>query len=406
MSFLDKDLKFPQPMRANIAFDRVLPFNLVGSLEFLYSKTLNQLFFINRNITPTGAKDKFGRVMYGTMALTGVPSANRPPLVTANGGPARFSSAIDVENQNKDYAYNFTTQLRKRYSAGWEALVAYNYGRAYDIQSFSSSTHISNWQFGRTLFTAQEVPGETQISLFDQPHKLTAFVTKTMGWGRLIKSSWASGLATDVTVSYVGVSGAPHDYVYTGAGGRGDLNADANNANDLIYIPTDVNDVTQIRWGANVVPAVGDTLTAALQAAAFNQFIDDNECLRKQRGQIMKRNSCRLPFSNQFDLSIRQNIPLVSSEQRVSVQLDIFNFGNLLKKTWGQQPISPLSGNSNVPLLTHTAESSVDPTVGVPTVQFNYRPLDPTKSGTIEAYQLGNFVGNYWRAQLSARVSF
>ena len=406
VSFLDKGLKFPQPMRANIAFDRVLPFNLVGSFEVLYSKTRNQLFFVNRNIVPTGVVDKFGRTMYGTLQTSGVPLTNRPTAVTAAGGPARFSSAIDVENQNKDYAYNLTWQLRKRYANGWEALIAYNYGRAYDVQSFTSSTHISNWQFGRTLFGPQEVPGEPTVSLFDQPHKISGFVTKTVGWGKLIKSSWASSLATDITVSYIGVSGAPHDYVYTGSGGRGDMNADANNANDLIYIPTDVNDVNQIKWGANVVPAVGDTLTAAMQAAAFNQFIESNSCLSSQRGKIMQRNSCRLPFSNTFDVSFRQNIPLVSSDQRVSIQLDIFNFGNMLNKNWGQQPISPLSGNSNVPLLTHTASSTIDPATSVPTVQFNYRPLDPTKSGTINAYQLGNFVGNYWRAQLSARVSF
>jgi hypothetical protein len=147
VSFLDKSLKFPQPVRANLAFDRVLPGNLVGTVEALYSRTLNQLFFVNRNLADPRATDKYGRVMYGVISATGTATTDRPALVLANGGTARFSTAIDVENQNKDYAYNLTAQLRKRYSNGWEALVAYNYGRAYDVQSFTSSTHISNWSF-------------------------------------------------------------------------------------------------------------------------------------------------------------------------------------------------------------------------------------------------------------------
>ncbi|MEO8193374.1 MAG: TonB-dependent receptor [Gemmatimonadales bacterium] len=405
VSFLDKGLKFPQPMRANLAYDRVLPFNMVATVEGLYSKTLNQLFFVNRNLAAPTGKDKFGRTVYGAFLTSGVSVPTRPALVVANGGTSRFSTAIDVENQNKDYAYNVTGQLRKRYSNGWEALVAYNYGRAYDVQSFTSSTHISNWQFGRTLYTAQEVTGDPARSLFDQPHKISGFVTKTLGWGRLIESSWASGLATDITLAFVGNSNAPHDYIYGGSSGRGDLNADGVQGNDLIYVPNNVNDASEIRF-APLAIAVGDTLSATNQAAAFDQLIEGNDCLRNSRGKILQRNSCRLPFSSNLDLTIRQNIPLVSSEQRVTLQLDIFNFGNLLNKEWGQQKVSPYSGNSNVPLLTHTAMSATDPAVAVPTVTFNYRTLDQTKTGTLREYQVGNFVSNYWRMQLSARVSF
>jgi hypothetical protein len=347
--------------------------------------------------------------MYGVISgasgsANGTAATDRPASVLANGGTSRFSTAIDVENQNKDYAYNLTAQLRKRYSNGWEALVAYNYGHAYDVQSFTSSTHISNWSFGRTVGgVAQESP-ETAPSLFDQPHKISAFITKTLGWGRFINSGWAEGLGTDVTLSYQGVSGSTHDYVYAGSSGRGDLNADGIVGNDLLYVPTNVNDVNEIRF-ANVTVA-GEVLTAADQATKFEELISKSPCLSSSRGKIMGRDSCRLPFSHNIDLTVRQNIPLVSSAQRVTLQLDIFNFGNLLNKKWGQQQVSPYSSFNNIPLLTHTASSTSDPATAVQTFTFNYRTLDPTKSGTITPYQVGNFVANYWRMQLSARVSF
>jgi hypothetical protein len=402
VSFLDKGLKFPQPMRANLAFDRVLPFNMVGTIEALYSKTLNQFFFVNKNLAGPQGKDKFGRVTYGTIAATGISTAIRPPAVIAAGGTARFTTAIETSNQNKDYAYNLTGQLRKRYSNNWEAAVAYSYGHAYDVQSFTSSTHISNWQFGRTLSARQE-DAFTGVSLFDQPHKFVANGTRTFNWGRESWGSWARGLATDLTVAYAGVSGSSHDYIYGGAGGRGDLNADGVQGNDLIYIPKDVNNQDEIRF-ANLTVA-GVVLTPAQQAAAFDALILATPCLREHRGEILVRNSCRLPFSHNIDVSLRQNVPLLS-EQRLSLQLDIFNFGNVLNKKWGQQRVSPLSGNANIPLLTHTASSSADITTAVPIVQYNFTTLDPAKSGFPEPYQVGNFTSNYWRMQLSARYTF
>ena len=69
--------------------------------------------------------------------------------------------------------------------------------------------------------------------------------------------------------------------------------------------------------------------------------------------------------------------------------------------------MSPYSGFNNVPLLTHTASSTNDPATAVQTFTFNYRTLDPAPAtGTITPYRVGNFVGNYWRMQLAARVSF
>ena len=88
------------------------------------------------------------------------------------------------------------------------------------------------------------------------------------------------------------------------------------------------------------------------------------------------------------------------------MQLDIFNFGNLLNEDWGQQKVNPISTFNNISLLTHTANSTADVTTAVPTVNFNYRTFDQAKTGKIIPYQVGNFTGNYWRMQLSARVSF
>lgn len=387
VNFLAKDLKFPQPMRLSLAYDRQLPWDLVGTIEGLYSRTLNQLFFVSKNVEPPQAGTaQGGRVLYATSVTPGSGNISRivPPAVIANGGTARFSTAIDLQNQSKDYAYSLTAQLKKRYSNNWEAQVAYTYSAARDVQSFSSSTAISNWQFGRTLSGAQE-EAFTGISLFDQPHKLMAAGTYTLNWAR--------GFATDFSLFYQGTSGSPHDYIYSGSGGTsGDLNGDGSNANDLIYVPRSATDATEIQFRD-----ITNGQSAASQAAQFEEFINSSDCLSKNRGQIIERNSCRLPFLNQFDVAIRQNLPEIGG-QRLAVQLDVFNFGNLLNDKWGVQKISPLSSNSNVPLLRHVGYSSADPSTAVPIVQFS-----PPAGGE---YVNGNFVNNFWRTQISVRLSF
>jgi hypothetical protein len=267
------------------------------------------------------------------------------------------------------------------------------------VQSFTSSTHISNWQFGRTVAGAQEDPA-LGISLFDQPHKVVGYATYTL--------NWLKRLSTDVTLSYQGVSGPAHDYIYaSGSTGLGDLNADGFQGNDLLYVPTSATDPTQIQFRtATFTNAQGQriSVSAADQAAAFQRLIDSSECLASQRGQIMTRNSCRQPFFNQFDLNLRQSLPEFAG-QRISIQLDVFNFGNLLNKEWGQQLVTPQSGNSNVPLVTHVGQSSADARTAVPIVTYN--PFTFETSGTTpNEYQAGNFAGNFWRMQLSLRLSF
>ncbi|MGQ0767295.1 MAG: TonB-dependent receptor [Gemmatimonadota bacterium] len=394
VNLIQKDLKFPQPFRTTLAYDRQLPWDLVATIEGLYSRTLNQLFFSNINLAGTRGTDKFGRVLFAdTIRTTGVSVPVVPDGVRTNGGTTVFSTAIDLGNQNKDYAWNVTALVRKRYSNNWEGQVAYTYGKAQDVASFSSSTHISNWQFGRTLASNQFDPS-LAVSLFEQKHKLAAGATYTL--------NWLGKLSTDFTLSYIGVSGPPHDYIYNaGASGTGDLNGDGRQGNDLIYVPRSATDPTEIQF-RDINQTVGGVtsvrISAAQQAANFDQFIDNSPCLSKYRGRIMPRNACNLPFSHGIDASIRQNINYFGT-QRASIQVDIFNLGNLINPNAGKILVSPRSGNSNIPLVTHAGQSSADPRVAVPIVQF-----DNIQNNA--EYTPGAFVSNFWRTQLSFRLAF
>jgi outer membrane receptor protein involved in Fe transport len=384
VNFLAKDLKYPQPLRFSLAYDRRIGENVVATVEGLYGRTLNQLFMVNLNLNQPRGVDPHGRVLFGdTILTTGAARPSIPAKIIANGGTTRFSTAFDMINQSNDYFYNLTFKLERRYSDNWQGVVAYTFGHAYDVQSFSSSTAVSNWRFGRTLSTDQ-FKADRGTSNFDQPHNIMAQGTYTFHW-------WKNKVSTDVTLFYRGNSGSPHDYVYNGAGGAGDLNADGAQGNDLFYVPTNALDATQIRFNAS------GTITAAQQAQALEDFINSSECLKSQRGQIMKRNSCRNPWQEQMDLTVRQSLPEFIGGQRGSFMFQIYNVMNLINDEWGKQKQTDGSFNSNVPLLTHVGMSSIDPKTAVPIFTHNVNQ---------RTYIKNNGVFDNYRFQAGFRYSW
>ena len=53
----DPNFKFPQTWRTNIGLDRRLPGGLVGTVEYIYNRDLNDPFYINANLP--GAQSQF-----------------------------------------------------------------------------------------------------------------------------------------------------------------------------------------------------------------------------------------------------------------------------------------------------------------------------------------------------------
>ena len=382
--FMASDLKYPQPLRFSLAFDRRVGADYVFTLEGLYGRTLNQLFMVNLNLNQARGVDPHGRVLFGdTILTTGAARASIPANILANGGTSRFAAGYDMRNQNKDFFYNVTAQVQRRYSEHWQGLLAYTYGHAYDVQSFTSSTASSNWRFGRTLSSDQN-NADRATSLFDQPQNVIAQGTYTIDW-------WKKRVSTDITVFYHGNSGSPHDYVYNGSSGAGDLNADGAQGNDLLYIPTSAFNTAEIQFRTS------GTVTVAQQQQAFEDFINSSPCLKGARGTILKRNSCRTPWQDELNMTIRQSLPEFLGGQRGTFIFQIYNVPNLLNEEWGKTKQTDGTTNANVPLLTHVGMSSIDPKVAVPIFTHNI---------TQKTYIKGNGAGDNYQFQAGFRYSW
>jgi hypothetical protein len=119
----------------------------------------------------------------------------------------------------------------------------------------------------------------------------------------------------------------------------------------------------------------------------------------------MERNSCRSPSQNRFDLSIRQAIPTIGG-QALSLQLDVFNFLNLIDSHWGQiklPTLSPVFNNQSA--LIQTGRNPGPLSQSIPTFTFDSRLYDATTLNPKPFASRSTLSSNY-QVQLTLRYAF
>jgi hypothetical protein len=225
-------------------------------------------------------------------------------------------------------------------------MASYTWSRVRDAQTplRVNTRGIDNWALHAVSGYHEDMtPG---ISLNDVPHRVVVAGTWRAPWRK-----WS----TELSLLYVGESGSPFTYRAGGAGGRGDLNADGA-LNDPVYVPRSALDPAEIVFsGASAEPGADNSPAAqaarvASQQVAFERFIQGTPCLRRQRGRILARNSCREPWAQTTAASVRQSVPIAN--RIVELQLDVFNVLNLIQRGWGHR------GLANSVLLEHVAETT------------------------------------------------
>jgi len=323
---------------------------------------VNNLFYQNIALVDTGvgARGVDGRFLYGTQ-----PQRANLRVPTRN-------TVLDVTNQSRDYAYNLTAGLTRRFQGRFGGSAFYTFTRARDVQNLTSSTAFSQYRFGRQYAGRQD---ELNLapSIFETPHRVVATGTYTLP------------TRTNLSFIYTGQSGQAYTFVSSG-----DLNGDGVTLNDPVYIPTGPEDprapqFVDVRRGTTVVTPAAD------QEAAFYRFLEGEECLRGQRGRIVGRNSCRAPFTNRLDVALEQQLPSFRG-QHLTLRADAINFLNLLNNQWGLVR----TVDSPRELYTQTGVTGNDLRTGVPLANFSptFRRDNP------------DVLGSNYQFQFSVRYSF
>jgi len=364
LALTDPNFKFPQVWRSNIAVDQRLPWGMTGTAEFLYTKDVNGVAYLNANLKAPQS------------TFTG---ADMRPRWTSRQIYSAVSDATVLTNQGIGYSWNFSATLEKPFSHGFYGKVGYAYGVSKNTVDPGS---VANGSWGSAAQYADPNNPALGYSANSVGHRV---------FGALTYSRDFFGIgATSIGVYFNGNANGNGSYVFSG-----DMNGDGVTGNDLIYIPRNIGEMNFV---SNTVTG-GPTFTPAQQAAAWDAFIQQDEYLSAHRGQYAKRNAVFLPMVWRADLSFSQDIRrnIAGRPNRLQVRLDILNLGNLINKNWGVSQ----SFVTTQPLITTTPT-----TAGVP----QYRLATVGSGGAAQlistSFKQNVNTSDVWRLQLGVRYLF
>jgi len=305
LALTDPNFKFPQLWRSNIAVDQRLPWGLTGTAEFLYSKDVNGIAYINANLP-------------APQTVFGGPDFR--PRWTSNRIYSAVSNAVVLTNEGKGYSWNLSFSVEQAFRSGLFAKLGYSYGvskNTVDAGSIASGSWTGN---AISLDPNNPVAGYSQFSPGPRIFGAVAYTHDFFG-----------GSPTSVSVYFDGRSAGTGSYVFSG-----DMNGDGAIGNDLIYVPRNTSEMNFVSDTVGKCPAC-TVYTPAQQATAWDAFINQDPYLRTRRGAYAERNAVFLPMVYRADMSISQDVgrSIGGRPNRVQIRLDILNVTNLLDHNWG-----------------------------------------------------------------------
>lgn len=323
LAFTDPDFKFPQIWRSNIAVDQKLIFDLVGTVEFIYNKDVNGIYYINANLDAPNSKfsgpDQRPRWVSD-------PNDPQPNRINNN-----ITSAIVLKNQNEGYSYNISAALEKPWSDNWYAKVAYSYGiskNTVDPGSIAFGSWNNNPHSGDPNNPGVAFSGNTL------GNRIFAALSYRFGSANYTGSIFG---ATTVSAFWEGAAAQgvdPFFYPYrrTSYTFSGDLNGDGGTSNDLIYIPADKSEMRFEEFTSG-----GVTYTVQMQEDAWEAFILQDDYLKNNRGKYAERGAIELPMVFRADVSLIQDLyfDFLNRKNTFQLRLDFINVGNLINNKWG-----------------------------------------------------------------------
>ncbi|PKL84104.1 MAG: TonB-dependent receptor [Ignavibacteriae bacterium HGW-Ignavibacteriae-3] len=372
LALTDKDFKFPQVWRTNLAIDQKLPLDFFGTAEFIYNKDVNGVYYINANLP--AAQSAFKGFV-----------DNRPRF-TSNRINSAVSNAIVMKNQDIGYSWNLAFTLERPFANGFLAKAAYSYGESKNtvdpgsiaFGSWNNNQHNGDPNNPGVAFSSNS-PGSRVFAML-------SYRKEYFNFG-----------ATTISLFWEGRTNGNASYIFSG-----DLNGDGGTSNDLIYIHRNKTEMNFQQYTGTT----GRVYTAADQAAAWDAYIQQDEYLKENRGKYAERGAVFLPMVYRMDLSIVQEVftNLMDKRNTLQFRADILNFGNLLNSDWGvgQRLVSSSFGNSS-PLIVPSS-SQGGPVDASGKAQYRMREVNGKLMN--KSLEQTAFESDVWRIQFSVRYMF
>ncbi|HMR85060.1 MAG TPA: hypothetical protein PKE30_18065, partial [Niabella sp.] len=133
------------------------------------------------------------------------------------------------------------------------------------------------------------------------------------------------------------------------------------------------------------------TYTPVQQADAFWAFIENDKNLRNRKGQYVDRYDALLPWVNQLDFRLLQDIAPTIGNKKHTLQLsvDIRNVLNMLNSGWGNRYTYNYGGFSDQGIL------------GISSGKYTFNP-----TGSETVYSKYYNLASTWNMQIGIRYIF
>ena len=284
INMIDPSYRYPNVARGNIAYDRSLGIlGLIGSAEYVWSKTLDDIKYQNLNDIPNGTLPD-GRYIY---------TKYDPNIV----------DALYLTNATSGSTNTITFSVQRPFKRGFFLSGSYLHNSAKSISDAPAFVALTSWRDQYVTKDVNDPPLATSIYQVGDRVQLTATVPVPL----------FKGLTSAASVYYNGQTGQPYTLVF-----NRDANNDQGTFNDIAFLPSDPSQVVV----ANGTYAQLDAYLNAESAAQGN------------RGIVPLRNTGVSPWTNDLDFRYAVKIP-TGGRTRVDLTLDIFNVLNMLNNSWG-----------------------------------------------------------------------
>lgn len=365
---IDPNIQQPTVLRANIGFSAGLNFAESGffsnwnlNLDYIYSKYRNPLGVVDLIQAPDLTKGLSGFTVDGRPIYSALDPSN--PFCTASlagtgGAPPVWqglsSACFRLENsaggaildsRGREIRPGRDDEIQLTNTGGYESHIAsillsktfdggvftdagsvdFSFGYAYtdaqDRRNLYNSTATSN--LDRSAFFDLQNP-EASRGFYGSRHNLTSRLS--------FREEFFDDLDTRLGLTFVARSGRPYSLTFSGGGVLAD--SSSGNDNQLLYIPTGVND-------PNIVGSSSNPATAQAQVQALVDFLGTIDCDNGYEGRTIARNTCSNDWYFDLDLSISQEIPgpgrFFGRNDKFRLFATVDNFLNLLDNSWNVQ---------------------------------------------------------------------
>lgn len=329
LAVTDKNFKFPQVFRSNLAVAHNLAKGWIVEGEVLYTKDLNAIYHANVNLpnSTTKAIGADNRPIYFNLGANGFPSTANNRLYgaipTASGGNTvdkpNISDAILMKNTSQGYSAVATLQVSKQFKNGLFG-AAYNFTDARSVNDGGS--------VAQSIWRGRQISGDANAEALSFSSNMLKH--RVIAYGSYKVSYLKDLLATTFGFNFSYGAGNRFSYFYVN-----DMNGDALTDNDLIFVPNTSADILL----TDITRADATKYTAAQQWTDLDAYINQDKYLSTRRGQYAERNGAVQPNVAQFDFKIIQdlNIKVGGKVNTLQLTFDIFNLGNLFNSDWGVQ---------------------------------------------------------------------